>query len=281
MNNNLSLSVGFSLEPPSRFLHYPVMLDLVCSWLLIAFVSSVAIVTLILYLVGRRARSDRLEGHGGVMLGRGLMESTYLLFRPAEKALLALRVTPNMITTFSLIPALLSAVALGYGHFGVGAMLATMSAFSDMLDGILARHLKLTSDVGELFDAAADRYVEFFLLAGLVFYFRDTPVMLILVLAAIQGSFMVSYATAKAESLGVPPPRGAMRRAERAVYLIHGCAFVPVVGLAWPSVTGTSVLHLSREIPIEVAVLVVATVTNVSAVRRFFRIAASLRARSA
>ena len=72
-----------------------------------------------------------------------------------------------------------------------------------------------------------------------------------------------------------------MRRAERAVYLIHGCAFVPVAGLLWPSVTGTSILHLSREIPIEVAVLVVATVTNVSAVRRFFRIAASLRARAA
>ena len=257
------------------------MLDLVCSLLLIAFVSSVAITTLILYLVGRRARSARLEGHGGVMLGRGLMESTYLLFRPLVWLLLALRVTPNVITAFSLVPALLSGVALAYGHFGVGAMLATMSAFSDMLDGILARRLKLTSDVGELFDATVDRYVEFFLLAGLVFYFRDTPVIAILTLGAILGSFMVSYATAKAEALGVAPPKGAMRRAERAVYLIHGCAFVSPVALLWPSVIGPSPFHLSREIPIELAILVVATVTNVSAVRRLRRIADSLRARTA
>jgi hypothetical protein len=63
------------------------------------------------------------------------------------------------------------------------------------------------------------------------------------------------------------------------VYLIHGCAFVTPAGLLWPSVTGDFPLQLSREIPIEVALLVVATVTNVSAVRRFLRIADSLRAR--
>ena len=67
------------------------MLDLVCSLLLIAFVLSVAIATLILYLVGRRASNTRLEGHGGVMLGRGLMEATYVLFRPLVWLLLALR----------------------------------------------------------------------------------------------------------------------------------------------------------------------------------------------
>jgi phosphatidylglycerophosphate synthase len=123
--------------------------------------------------------------------------------------------------------------------------------------------------------------VEFFLLAGLVFYFRNTPVIEILTLGAILGSFMVSYATAKAEALGVAPPKGAMRRAERAVYLIFGCAFVPLAGLLWPSVTRGSPVYLCREIPVELAILVVATVTNVSAVRRFIRIADSLRARTA
>jgi CDP-diacylglycerol---glycerol-3-phosphate 3-phosphatidyltransferase len=255
------------------------MLDMVCSLLLIAFVLSVALLTVGRSVLGRRASNARLEGHGGVMLGRGAMEATYVLFRPTVKVLLALRVTPDMITALSLLPAILSAVALATGHFGLGAMLATLSAFCDMLDGIVARHLKSTSDVGELFDATVDRYVEFLLLAGLVFYFRTTPIVLILTLGALLGSFLVSYATAKAEALGVPPPKGAMRRAERAVYLIHGCAFVPPAGLLWPSVIGSSPLQLSREIPIEIALLVVATVTNVSAVRRLFRIADSLRAR--
>jgi len=255
------------------------MLDLVCSLLLIGFDVIVGVAFAITLLLGRHSSNARLEGHGGVMLGRGAMEATYVLFRPTVRVLLALRVTPNMITSFSLVPAVCSGVALAYGHFGLGGLLATTSAFCDMLDGILARHLKVTSDAGELFDAAVDRYVEFLLLAGLVFYFRNTSVVLILTLAAILGSFLVSYATAKAEALGVPPPKGAMRRAERAVYLIHGCAFVAPAGLLWPSVIGASPWHLSREIPIEVAVLVVATVTNVSAIRRFFRIAEPLRAR--
>jgi phosphatidylglycerophosphate synthase len=257
------------------------MLDLVCALLLIAFGLSVLVATLVLFLKGRRASNARLAGHGGVMLGRGVMEATYLLFGPLARALIALRVTPNTITAFSLVPGLLSGVALACGHFGVGALLAAASASSDMLDGILARHLKLTSDEGELFDAMVDRYVEFFLLAGLAFYFRNTPVMQLLTLGAILGSFMVSYTTVKAEALGVAPPTGAMRRAERAVYLILGCALVPAAGLLWPSLTPGSALCLCREIPIELAILVVATVTNISAVRRLFRIADSIRARPA
>jgi CDP-diacylglycerol--glycerol-3-phosphate 3-phosphatidyltransferase len=255
------------------------MLDLVSSFILIGFDVSVGIAFAVAMLLGRRMRNARLEGHGGVMLGRGAMEATYVLFRPTVRVLLALKVTPNMITAFSLLPAVGSAVALAMGYFGIGALLATMSAFCDMLDGIVARHLKITSDVGELFDATVDRYVEFMLLGGVAYYFRNTPVMLVLTLAAILGSYLVSYATAKAEALGVPPPKGAMRRAERAVYLIHGCAFTPVAGLFWPSMTGDLSLHLSREFPIMAAIFVVAVVTNVSSVRRFIRIADSLRAR--
>jgi CDP-diacylglycerol---glycerol-3-phosphate 3-phosphatidyltransferase len=255
------------------------MVDLVSSFILIGFEVSVAIAFAVAVLLGRQTRNARLEGHGGVMLGRGAMEATYVLFRPTVRVLLALKVTPNTITAFSLIPAVGSAVALAMGYFGIGALLATVSAFCDMLDGIVARHLKITSDVGELFDATVDRYVEFMLLSGVAYYFRTTPVMLVLTLAAILGSYLVSYSTAKAEALGVPPPKGAMRRAERAVYLIHGCAYTPVAGLFWPSITGDMPLRLSREFPIEAAILVVATVTNVSSVRRFLRIADSLRAR--
>ena len=43
---------------------------------------------------------------------------------------------------------------------------------------------------------------------------------------------MVSYSTAKAEALGVEPPRGAMRRQERAVYFVLGAALVPIVAAA-------------------------------------------------
>jgi hypothetical protein len=98
---------------------------------------------------------------------------------------------------------------------------------------------------------------------------------LVLVFAALLGSYMVSYTTAKAEAMSVPPPRGSMRRAERAVYLLVGAgltAYTRVAFAGFPS-------HALRELPILVALSLVSVVTNVSAVQRFGAIAAALRAR--
>jgi phosphatidylglycerophosphate synthase len=135
------------------------------------------------------------------------------------------------------------------------------------------------SDVGELFDAAVDRYVEYLLLAGLAVYFRHSPAATVICLGAILGSFMVSYTTAKAEALGVAPPKGAMRRAERAVYMTSGCAAAPLWQLVVPGAPNFATLSLGRELPVELAMLVVAVVANVSAVRRMFRIAELIRAK--
>ncbi len=256
------------------------MLDLVSSLILVAMVCTVGVIYAVAALARSRMRTTRLEGHGGVLLGRGVMEAAYAMMRPLVWLLLTLRVTPNMVTGFSLVPALASAVAVGMGHFGFGALLATVSAFCDMLDGILARELKSGSEAGELFDAAVDRYVEFFLLAGLVVYFRSTPVIQIVALAALIGSFMVSYATAKAEALDVPPPKGAMRRAERAVYLLAGCTLVPLAALVLSPARPGALVPLGPEITVEAAMLIVAAVTNVSSVRRLRRIAEAVRTRN-
>jgi phosphatidylglycerophosphate synthase len=135
------------------------------------------------------------------------------------------------------------------------------------------------SDVGELFDAAVDRYVEFLLLAGLAVYFRGSPVVIVLCLATVLGAFMVSYTTAKAEALGVKPPKGAMRRAERGVYVIFGCMLAPLWGLVVPGDRSFATIAYGRELPIELALFLVALVANVSAVRRMVRIAELIRAK--
>ncbi len=255
------------------------MVDLISSLILSVYVALIATSYGVFALLPAGARNRRLDGHGGVMLSRGVMEVAYKLFNPLISLLFTLRVTPNMITAFSLAPAMLSAYFLAEGHFGLGAILATGSGFCDMLNGMLARRYGTMSDVGELFDAAMDRYVEFFLLAGLTFYFRHQPVVEVVCLAALLGSFMVSYSTAKAEALDVPPPKGAMRRAERAVYLIVGCWLVPLWARVMPG-PGTFVgLAIRQEFPVELAMLVVAVVANVSAVRRMLRTAQLIRAK--
>jgi CDP-diacylglycerol---glycerol-3-phosphate 3-phosphatidyltransferase len=255
------------------------VVDFISSLILLAFVVTVTLLWVRFAVLPKRAGNQRLDGHGGIMLGRGIMEVAYRMFDPLVRGLVALRVTPNTVTAFSLVPALVSAVLLAMGHFGLGALLATGSGFCDMIDGMLARRYHSTSDVGELFDAAVDRYVEFLLLAGLAVYFRGSPVVVVLCLATVLGAFMVSYTTAKAEALGVKPPKGAMRRAERGVYVIFGCTLAPLWGLVVPGDRSFATIAYGRELPIEVALFLVALVANVSAVRRMVRIAELIRAK--
>ena len=203
------------------------------------------------------------------------MEMGYWVLEPLVKALVALDITPNMVTLFSLVPAFLAGVAAAFGWFALACVLGTAGAFCDILDGLLARRLGTASDSGEVVDAAVDRYIEFFFLAGLIVYYRTHWMVLVLTLAALLGSYMVSYTTAKAEAMSVPPPRGSMRRAERAVYLMTGAGLTAFTRAAFP----TSPSHALRELPILVALSLVAVVTNVSAIQRFAAIAAVLRAR--
>jgi CDP-diacylglycerol--glycerol-3-phosphate 3-phosphatidyltransferase len=159
--------------------------------------------------------------------------------------------------------------------FGLASMLATIATLSDIVDGVLARRTGVSSDAGEVFDAAVDRYSEFFLLGGMLIYWRDQWSVMLLVLATIIGSFMVSYSTAKAEAMRVPAPRGAMRRSERAVYLIVASALTAITKVIFVEVQSVSV----RELPIMLALTIVGTVANISVVHRLGSIIQAIRAR--
>jgi CDP-diacylglycerol--glycerol-3-phosphate 3-phosphatidyltransferase len=223
-----------------------------------------------------RARHARTDADGGsVFLHKGAMEMGYWFLEPVVRALVALEITPNQVTLFALVPALLGAVAAGLGWFALSSLLFTLASLCDLVDGVLARRTGAASDAGEVVDAAVDRYLEFLFLAGVAVYYRTHWIVLVLVLAALLGSYMVSYTTAKAEAMSVPPPRGSMRRAERAVYLLVGAGLTAYTRVAFASQPS----HALRELPTLVALSLVAVVTNVSAVQRFAAIAAALRER--
>ncbi len=241
------------------------------------FVSALLIYLLRSALVGR-VRHARTEADGGsVFVNKTTMEMVYWILDPMISFIASLRITPNMVTLGSLIPAAAAGVAIGFGWFGTGALFAIMATFGDIIDGLLARKMGLSSDTGELWDAAVDRYGEMFFFGGLVYYYRDHDQVLFIVLLAIVGSFMVSYATAKAEAMGVAAPRGAMRRGERAAYLITGAAFTPLASALFAHSPSLAL----REVPILLALSVVAVVSNISVVQRLLAIAVLLRAREA
>jgi phosphatidylglycerophosphate synthase len=220
-----------------------------------------------------RATHARVEKEGeSALLGKGPMEMMYWLMQPVGHAALKLGFTANMMTVMSLVLGLVAGVALAFGHFGIAACIATVSAAGDALDGWIARETGTSSNAGEVFDAAVDRYVELAFLGGLAFYFRADALILVLAILALGGSFMVSYATAKAEAMQVTAPRGAMRRTERAVYLTAAIAVTPI----FQALSHGAWWWLA---PIAFALALVGVVGNASATRRLSLVAAALRER--
>ncbi|MFN7684902.1 MAG: CDP-alcohol phosphatidyltransferase family protein [Oligoflexia bacterium] len=252
-------------------------LDLIYALILLGVAALVALVYGLKVLIQGRAHFDRVEKQGAsALLGKGAMEGAYWSLQPVARFLIFCRVTPNQISWLSLVLAVAAGLCLAVGHFGFGAVFATVSAFLDTLDGMVARLTGVSSDAGEVLDATVDRYAEFLFLGGLAFYYRQVPALLILTLLAIVGSFMVSYSSAKAEALQASPPKGAMRRPERAVYLTLGALFSPITIPMFEQVRpyGIAIGH-----PMVAALGMVALLSNVSAIERMWSIARQIRAR--
>jgi phosphatidylglycerophosphate synthase len=124
-------------------------------------------------------------------------------------------------------------------------------------------------------DAAVDRYIDFFLVAGLCVHYRGTAWALVLALTALLASFMISYVSAKAEALRLEVPRGSMRRHERLVYLLVGAAASALLAPVLPWAPGI----LGAEYPLVAALAAIAVVGNASAVRRLGALARAARRR--
>jgi CDP-diacylglycerol--glycerol-3-phosphate 3-phosphatidyltransferase len=248
---------------------------------LVASTASLQLLALGATLHGLRLRRSGHESYARVevagkslLVGKRAMELGYFCLLPAARACAALGVSANAVTTFELLLGAAAGAAAALGALGVTAVLAALSSLCDALDGMVARETRTASPSGALFDASVDRTTEFLLLGGLALHYRAEVALLGLVLAALLGSFMVSYGSAKAEALGVRVPRGAMRRLERAVYLCGGLLLSPFTG----AVSAHGLLPAwVAEAPLVGALGVVAVVSTVSAALRLRAIARATR----
>jgi CDP-diacylglycerol--glycerol-3-phosphate 3-phosphatidyltransferase len=213
--------------------------------------------------------SARVQGVGGTpLVGENIMNATYWAIAPVVNGLVRLGVTPNGVTWFALWLGIGAGVANAFGHFGLACLLATVSTICDILDGQIARAIKSDSARGELLDAVVDRYTEFAFIAGVMIYARDSAPIMVVALAALLASFMISYASAKAEALNTTLPRGVMRRHERAIFLILGAGITPILGPTLQAHYG-----LPETTPLLIGLFLVASIGNFAAVQRFTRIA--------
>ncbi len=193
------------------------------------------------------------------------LERARTLLDPLVDGLVRAGISADTVTAANLVFGLVAAGFAAFGSFGPAAVALGIGSVGDALDGSIARATKTASPKGAIFDASVDRYQEFAYLAGVVIFFRTDVAMLALTMAAILGSFMVSYGSAKAEALRLPVPPSPMRRAGRAIAIVVGTGLVPVAGALVERGYLPAALKLA---PLVFAVGLVAVVSNVSAVVR-------------
>jgi CDP-diacylglycerol--glycerol-3-phosphate 3-phosphatidyltransferase len=117
----------------------------------------------------------------------------------------------------------------------LGGAIALVAAVFDMLDGRVARARGRGTKFGAFLDSTMDRYSDMLLYMGLlILYARlDRTGLMVLVWVAAFGSFMTSYARARAESLIPRCPVGMMERPERIVLVILGALLNKMVPVLW------------------------------------------------
>ncbi len=241
-----------------------------------AIVLSMLLVYSIRAMVNGRLRSNRADSDGGsVLLSLHFLEFGQWFLSPIGRFIVGNGGTPDGVTWVSLTSGVGAGVAVAFGRFGLATLLGTIACFCDSLDGMVARLSGLSSEAGETLDAIVDRYSESAFFVGLLLHYRDSFAIMVIVSLAMLGAFMVSYTSAKAEAQHVEPPRGLMRRSERAVYLVGGAGLTPFSNVLVPE----SAPLILRDAPIMLAMVLIALVANASTFRRVSLIRQALRAK--
>lgn len=136
-------------------------------------------------------------------------------------------ISPNVLTLVGVSINVGSGLLFGFGQFFWAGIVLIVANLFDMLDGQVARLSGRVTSFGGFLDSSLDRLSDMVVFVGLmVFYARDTPfhstLNVFLAGAGMMGSVMVSYASARAESMIPKCDVGFLRRPERVVLFIIG-----------------------------------------------------------
>ena len=150
--------------------------------------------------------------------------TAHYLTLPAAKLLVKTPVTPNSLTWFGFLLAVIAGALILKGNFFAAGLMVLFAGFFDMLDGALARLTNRASRFGAILDSTLDRLGEAVLLLSLLVIYTQEQSVVGSLLAGITllGSFLVSYVRARVEALGIDCKAGLFTRPERIVILALG-----------------------------------------------------------
>jgi CDP-diacylglycerol--glycerol-3-phosphate 3-phosphatidyltransferase len=146
------------------------------------------------------------------------------LFTPLARLLLRWGVTPDAVTIAGTVGVAGGALVLyPLGQLFWGTVFITLFVFSDVIDGIMARMQGRGGRWGSFLDSTLDRVADGALFAGVAIWFftgGGNAAIAVAALACLVLGMIVSYARAKAESLGFTANVGLAERAERLVSVL-------------------------------------------------------------
>lgn len=188
-------------------------------------------------VVARRPRdADVARRPATVLLGYWVRDWVMWLIAPAERALVASGVSPDVFNFLGAGMGLAAGVAYARGAAAAAGWCVLLGGLADILDGRIARARGIASARGEFLDSMLDRFAEAFAFAGLALYLAPSRLAVAATVLALGASMLVSYARAKGDAVGVACRGGVMQRAERLVLLaVASLVDAPAAAAAgWP-----------------------------------------------
>jgi phosphatidylglycerophosphate synthase len=138
----------------------------------------------------------------------------------------------------------------------------------DWLDGQIARRAGKETLAGNFLDSTLDRWGDLALLGAAAVLFRESLLLLLASLVAMASAVLVSYARAKAESLGASLTVGAMQRTERIALYCGGGLAGPLLDGRIPGWLAAFPVRLPPHPTFGTAIVLLALTTTVTATRR-------------
>lgn len=148
------------------------------------------------------------------------------VFDPIARFLLRARVTPNMVTVAGTVGVIAGALVFAFtGRFITATVIITLSAFTDLIDGTMARQ-RIAAGIpngkfGALLDSTCDRIADAATFGAGAYWLAShhRPDAAAAALVTLVTGVAVSYAKARAEGLGFTANVGLVERAERLILL--------------------------------------------------------------
>jgi len=161
---------------------------------------------------------------------------SHAVLGPIARLLVRLGVSPDVVTIAGTLGVAIGAlICFPQGWLWQGAVVVTIFVISDMIDGLMAKITRKSSNWGAFLDSTSDRLGDAAVFGGILLYFvyrQDSTLWAAIALAGLVFGQWTSYVKARAESLGFSCTGGLAARADRLVIILAG-AFLAGLGVPY------------------------------------------------